>query len=524
MPAWPSGKKQVDTTMNKVPSLFLDTATVVRAPKLDIHSRSRRGYFYLTISRFSGMFVGLLSSAIMGRLLGPSDYGLVAMAMSVMILLNLLKDFGLTTALIQTDTLGGEQLDAVFWINLLVASCCAGIGILAATPVAQFYGDPRIRDLIIALSFGVIVTSLVAPHSALLRRNLNFAPLMSADMAGQLTSLVVGVALAWWSGSYWAIVASTLAAAFATAFVTFICLPWLPGPTRALSSAKRLIAFGANLSLFSLLNFFSNQLGMIVVGSQVGAVAAGHFNRAQQLLNLSGSTLMQPIAQVVLPTLSRLQNDEPAYRATYLAILRRTSFVFALIGTAVVLEGDRMAVILLGPQWGEAGLMFRWFGLAIVAVGMASHTGNVLMSQNRAHELRNWGLGDACIRAGASLIGLSWGAVGVAAAYSVATLAITVPIVAAIVGRRGPVGFFDQMRAIRPAALLCAGGIAVGLAIRGHFSLWAPSVSVPVSALTVIAMAMLIMLLDPVGRLVWADFKILLMRNRRIERIVDGER
>ena len=494
------------------------SASIVSSAKINIAAQSRKGIAYLLISRFSGIVIALLSSSIMGRLLGPADYGLVAMALSLMILLTLLKDFGLTTALIQADTIDVDQIDGVFWINLVLALCFAMVGSAVAPFVATFYGEPRVRDVVLALCFGIVISSSMATHAAILRRHLDFNPLMWAEIAGQVASLVVGVAVAWWVRSYWAIVASTLSAAMATAAITFIGLPWIPGAPRSPKSARKLVKFGANLSLFSLLNYFSNQLGAIIVGVFSGSVAVGHFNRAQQLLNLSGSTLMQPISQVVLPTLSRLQHDAESYRSTYLAILRRTSFGFAVIGAVVILEGDHAAAILLGPKWSEAGLMFRWFGLAIVAVGMASHTGNVLMSQFRTAELRNWGFGDAFIRAGASIIGLTWGSIGVAAAYSMASLFVTVPIVAYIIGRHGPVRFFDQLRTIRPAIFLLIAAVPAGLIARSELLPTNSLLSIPVNAIIIFVAVCIAMILDPVGRLIWSDIVEMLSRRSNREK------
>lgn len=463
------------------------------------------------------MTLGLLSSAIMGRLLLPSDYGLVAMAASAMILLNVLKDFGLTTALVQAERLEVDQVNNVFWLNLILAAGFALGGVAAAGLLATFYSEARVRDILIALAIGLIVTSSMATHAAMLRRRLEFAPLMWAEFAGQVAALLIGVSIAWLTHSYWSIVASALSSAVATALVTFLGLPWLPGRPRAPGKVYDLFRFGANLSIFSLLNYFSNQLGMIVVASSSGSSAAGHFNRAQQLLNLSGSILMQPISQVVLPALSRLQDNAADYRSMYIAILRRTAFGFAVIGSAIVLEGDLITRILLGPSWTEAGTMYRWFGLAVIAVGMASHTGNVLMSQGRVAELRNWGFGDAAIRAGSSAFGLYWGSVGVAASYAVATLFLTVPISMYIIGRKGPVSMADQMAAVRPAVIFSLLAVSFGLLIHRTIPSDLPWISLIYSCVVVFCSIGFVIIIDPGGQRLWADVRTFLRYNRPAE-------
>lgn len=455
---------------------MLTTSDILGLSVSDAASRGRRGTLFMAGSRVSGMAVGLLSSAVMGRLLTPDDYGLVAMAMSLMMLLNLLKDFGLTTAVIQREGLTAEQLDAVFWINLYVALGFAVLGAIAAPWIASFYGQPRIEPIIHALCAALLLVSVSSTHSAMLRRHLNFQPLMWGEMAGQLCGLVFGVGLAWWTRSYWAIVASQLASALATTLVTCVALPWRPGRPTQLRSADALIRFGANLSVFSLLNFFSNQLGAIMTGAWLGAGAAGNFNRAQQLLALSGNTLMGPISQTTLPVLSRLQADAEGYRRYYYGLIERTGLVFGVLGAFVVIAGDAVARVLLGPQWAQAGEMYRWFGLAIVAVGLASQNGNVLLSQSRSAELRHWGFGDAAIRAGASGAGILLGSVGIAAAFGVSTLMITVPLVFWLIGRNGPISSAGQWAAARPGLVCFAMVAGLGLGLRAAWwpvAVWA---------------------------------------------------
>lgn len=446
--------------------MALNTQALIERPLADLASAGRRGTLMMAASRVSGMAIGLASSAVMGRLLSPEDYGLVAMAMSVMLLLNMLKDFGLTTAVVQHEQLNAHQLDAVFWVNLIVALVFAGLGAVAAPWVAAFYRQAAIEQIIYALCGGLLLVSASGTHAGMLRRQLHFGALMWSEMAGQFFGLVAGVGLAWWTGSYWAIVASQLASSLATTVVLFWALPWRPGRPTDFSGVKTLLGFGANLSVFSLLNFFSNQLGAILTGAWLGAQAAGHFNRAQQLLNLSGNTLMSPITQTTLPVLSRMQSDPEAYRRYYTQLLQRTGMFFGLLGAFVIVTGDAVTRVLMGPQWELAGHMYRWFGLSIIAVGLASQTGNLLLSQSRSSELRHWGFGDATIRAGASAAGVAIGALGVAAAFGVSTLFVTVPIVFWLVGRAGPVPVHALWSAAAPGLFSAAAVALLGLGVR----------------------------------------------------------
>lgn len=458
-------------------------------------------------SRLSAMLIALISNAIIARLLTPEDYGLVAMASAVIILLNLLKDFGLTTAVIQSPSLSVNQLNSIFWVNLMISMLMAGVGIVTAPMVADFYHQPQITEIIYALSLSLVIISVSATHGAILRRQLKLSSIMWSEIAGQLTGLLIGVAIAWYYRSYWAIVISQVLASVATTTIIFKSLPWLPGRLTKIQESYHLIKFGANISIFSLLNFFSNQLGAILIGANFGANAAGHFNRAQQLLNLTGSGLMQPISQTVLPVLSRYQDSPEDYRNYYLVMLERTSFFFAALGAFVIIAGDSITYILMGNQWHVAGEMYRWFGLAIIAVGMASQTGNVLISQGRSGELRNWGFGDAGIRAGASIMGGLLSAVGVAAAFGMATLFITVPIVGWIVSRKGPVSVRNQFKAMQPGAMFALISTALGLLLRGYYWPSHPVVSALFALLILLASGLVLTLLHSQTRTMMIKLK-----------------
>ncbi|HEY3300136.1 MAG TPA: lipopolysaccharide biosynthesis protein [Methylophilaceae bacterium] len=475
---------------------MLTTSQVIQPQATNVTTQGKYGLVMMVASRLSGMLIALLSSAILGRLLKPADYGLVAMASSVMILLNLLKDFGLTSAVVQTKEITEDQLNAVFWLNLFIAIGFASVGAISAPFVATFYKQVEVTNVVYALSASLVVVSIAGAHSAMLRRRLSFYPLMWSEVLGQLSGLVSGVTIAFYYHSYWAIVVAQIASATATTFYIFIHLRWLPGIPKSFLSATKLLKFGMNVSVFSLLNFLSNQLGAIMIGWWFGASAAGHFNRAQQLLSLTGSGLMQPVSQTALPVLSRLQNSDAEYQLYYSNLLERTSIFFGVLGAFVIICGDSVALILLGSQWQLSGDIYRWFGLSIIAVGMASQTGNVLISQNRTSELRSWGFGDALIRAGASATGIVLGITGVAAAFGVSTLFITVPIISWIVSRKGPVGLRSQFLAMRSGAILAFFIASIGLLIRSVAWSASPVLAVIYSLMIVLTVVIVVYFID----------------------------
>jgi O-antigen/teichoic acid export membrane protein len=104
--------------------------------------------------------IGLVSTVVLARLLLPVDFGVVAMASSVIALAELLGSFSFDVALIQHKRARREQFDTAWTLNLLFALGCAGALALAAYPAAAFYSEPRLQPVILVLAAGTLVQGL----------------------------------------------------------------------------------------------------------------------------------------------------------------------------------------------------------------------------------------------------------------------------------------------------------------------------------------------------------------------------
>ena len=134
--------------------------------------------------------IQLAGIVVLARLLGPSDYGLVAMVTVIIGVGEVFRDFGLSSAAIQAKILTPAQKDNLFWIN-------GGIGLLLtllvcalASPIADFYGDPRLQPLSYALSLTFLLNGLSTQFRADLSRHLRFSgspwPIRSGWSSGWL--------------------------------------------------------------------------------------------------------------------------------------------------------------------------------------------------------------------------------------------------------------------------------------------------------------------------------------------------
>lgn len=201
-----------------------------------------------------------------------------------------------------------------------------------------------------------------------------------------------------------------------------------------------MLIFGGQVSGFHLLNYFSRNGDNLLLGKVWGPNALGFYSRAYSLSVVPITQIIGPLSAVAMPTLSRLQSDPDRYRRYYLGMLDKVLLVTVPISVLCVLAPDWLILVILGNQWHEATPVFAWLAVSAVFQSIASTTGWLFFSQGRSRELLMWGAISCPIILGSFFLGLRWGPVGVAAAYSLTLILLITPLLFSIVGGRGPVG------------------------------------------------------------------------------------
>ena len=92
------------------------------------------------VGQGGNMAIGLLSAAVLARILDPTDFGIIAMASAFIVLLGEFADAGLSQATIQRHEINASQVSTLFWVNVAVGAVATLIGVGLAWPIALFYG------------------------------------------------------------------------------------------------------------------------------------------------------------------------------------------------------------------------------------------------------------------------------------------------------------------------------------------------------------------------------------------------
>ncbi|RVD71703.1 MAG: lipopolysaccharide biosynthesis protein [Mesorhizobium sp.] len=384
------------------------------------------------------MAIQFISVVILARLLVPEDFGLVASVGPIVAFVGLLQNLGLQQALVQRRDISDRQLNQVFWVSALVGLGSSVVVAALAPAIAAFYGDQRMFGITMASALPLLLGSIAAVPLALMNRHLQFGQLAINDVATAAAGLLAAAIAAWAGMGYWSLVLGPAVAAVVALAAAWLVVRWTPSRPD-LKVDGDILSFGANLTGFNLVNFFSRNLDNILIGKYSGVIELGYYDRAYKLLLFPLQNITQPLTRVMVPLLSRIHEDKARFRDLYV----RTNWMLAAVTmpgiAALTLTSEQVVALLFGPRWTAVAPIFAWLGIASLMQSVSSTTGWIFICQGKTKTMFHWGIYSSLTTVASFIVGLHWGAVGVAAAYAISGYVLRVPVLAVLVHRVGPV-------------------------------------------------------------------------------------
>lgn len=382
------------------------------------------------ITVFSGgvvLSVQIIATVALARLLTPNDFGLVTMVTTVSLLLVNFGWNGFTEAVIQRETIDRFLVSNLFWINA-GAGALLTIGFASAgSLLARFYGDPRVAHVSVAMSITIFIQTLAVQHLALLKRSMLFSLTSANDIVSRSVSVLVSVLLAWAGWGYWALVAGNVAQTLSTCVGAWWLCRWIPSLPRRANGTKAMVRFAISTYGRFIANYCTWNLDNLLIGWRFGPVNLGFYKKAYDLFALSTSQLVAPLTSVAVSALSRLNRTSHEFRRSLLGALGVTAFVGMAVGADLTLIGKDVIRVLLGPRWDESGRIFMFFGPGIGVMLLYYTHGWIHLSIGRADRWLRWGFVEFGTTAILFLLGLHWGPIGIAVAWTASFWILTLP-------------------------------------------------------------------------------------------------
>lgn len=366
-----------------------------------------RGAMWVAAARAIVNLVGLASTLVLARLLLPADFGLVAIAMTIVAIIASVSELSLSLALVQHQSPSDAHFDTAFTLNAArTLGLCALIAGLA-WPMAWLYGDPRVGPVLLAIAGATVCNALASPRMALLTRDLQFRQDFVLTVSAKLLGFAVAVAAAYFYRSYWALVVSLAATQVQGVILSHVFAPYRP--RLSLAAWRDLLSFSVWLSLSQTVNTLNWRSDSLLIGYVLGNQPLGYYSFGDNLASMPTREATAPIAQTLFPAFARLAAEPERLRSAYQrsqALLCAAALPIAF-GFAMLAKPMIMATV--GHKWVPAVIVIQVLSGVFAIQTLASSVQPLALALGETRLLFKRDVANLLIRLPIILVGLAMG-------------------------------------------------------------------------------------------------------------------
>lgn len=363
-------------------------------------------------------------SIVLARMLVPSDYGLVGMALVVTGFVALFGNLGLGAALIQKKEIDEEYISTAFWTTVAAGIVLLGVVYAAAPFAAEFYREPRVASVARVAALGLLFGPMNSIVTSLLERHMRYRAVAMLDIStallGQATALVFAL-----SGmGVWSLVAGTLVAQATRIPLAFAFERWTPRLEFSVAKLKDLFSFGGYLLAFNFVNYFNRNLDKLIIGRTLGAAQLGFYDMAYQAMLKPLQNVSDTIGRPLFPALASLQDKQQQAAEIYRTVVTYISLISfpAMFGLAAV--APEFVIVVLGDQWAPSIPVLQILAFVGAIQSIAATVGSVYLSHGRSDLMLKIGMAGGLLFLIAFVVGAQWGIVMVALCYGSASAVV----------------------------------------------------------------------------------------------------
>jgi polysaccharide transporter, PST family len=395
---------------------------------VSLKAKALRGVLWNLVEVLGTQGTAFLVFVLLARLLQPAAFGLVALAGTVIMVLQIFVEAGFSTAIVRADEITDQKLNTAFWIGVGVALLLVlGLSLSAGT-VSALYGAPELAPVLRALAWIMLFSSLSAVHTALLVRKLDFRSKALRRLVAVLAGGAAGVTLALMDYGVWALVGKQAVEGLVDCLVVWRTSPWRPGRDVTKKDARELFAFGKNMVGSSLVTFLNRSADDLIIGVFLGPVALGYYAVAYRANVAVTEVALRATSRTAVPVFAKLQAEPERLREAYYSALEFAALVACPIFLGLSATAPEVCLTMFGSDWAPSVRPMQVLGIAGLGAAIHLYLGPILIAVGQPTAFFRFSLAQGILNVIAFGIAVRWGIVAVAWAF-VARSLLTFPVV-----------------------------------------------------------------------------------------------
>jgi len=335
-----------------------------------------RGSAWMIALRWAMRLIGVISTIILARILTPRDFGIVAVAMIVVGLFEMLTLTGQAVAIVRHEAPTHEHYDSAWTISLILGIVVALCILIAAPFTKAYFHEPRAVLVMQILALRAFLGGLENIGTVDFSRELRFDRFFVYNVCTKLLQFCLTVVLAFTWRNYWALVAGILMGQVSRTVLSYVMSPYRP--RLSLARAREIWGFSVWTFVRAIGGYFQTQVDNIAIGGIVGAAVMGRYTVAKDIAASPTQEIMNPMVAALLPVMSKYRANADELRALYSRMLGWSAIICASTGVGVTMVADDLVRVVLGPKWVDATELIGWLALNASVAALLSGTSTLL--------------------------------------------------------------------------------------------------------------------------------------------------
>lgn len=378
----------------------------------------------------------LAGNLVLTRMLNPGDFGLLAIATSILVGVNMFSDVGLGGAVIRSNKTDRPGYMETIWTLSAIRGVVIGILLLlVAYPVSIFYGHPELVYIIASYTAISVAMGCASANLWLYDKKLDLRKRIINEFLSQLFSIVVMIVWAWISPSYWALVGGAVSSAlFFSIFSHFIYKGNRPKIHWDKEAIYEVFHYGKWVFPATAVTYVASQGDRLIMGAVLAIEEVGVYTIAATFASLVTMIIGKITMRVLQPLFKQYhdRNNIHGIRNVRLAIICASACICIL--TAI--WGDKIIECLYDDRYVDGGWMLQLLSIRGIAVGLAATMAAYVLAVGQPKANFHYEATNACILVAGMLMGAKYGLAAMILAYTAGPF-ICLPVLVRSVRKEG---------------------------------------------------------------------------------------
>ena len=316
--------------------------------------------------RTGAQIITFLVTLVIARILEPEDYGIIALIMVFISILQVFVDSGLGNALIQKKNADDLDFSTVFFTNIVFCLCLYLLMFFMAPLIARFYGNESLVLYIRVLSIIILISGVKNVQQAYVSRNMLFKKFFFSTLGGTIISCVIGIIMAIKGFGVWALISQQLLNLSIDTLILWLTVKWRPKLEFSFIRLKELFSFGSKLLISALIYTVEDNIRQLIIGKVYAPSELAQYNRGKQIPSIVITNINSSIDSVLLPAMSREQDNSIRVKEMTRRAIKVSTYVIAPLMIGLVFTAETLVKLILTDKWLPSVFFLRIFCITFI--------------------------------------------------------------------------------------------------------------------------------------------------------------